>query len=54
MRRQRAGNQRPVTVSPASMPTAAAAKSRPACAGAYGTKRDSQPTIRPFGTHRPR
>ncbi|MFD0664475.1 hypothetical protein [Thermocatellispora tengchongensis] len=49
--RQAGGVNRPVSVSPASMPRAAQANSKPACPGAYGTYSDSHPTIRPFGTH---
>lgn len=48
--RQRCATNRPATVSPMSIPSAAKAKSSPACPGAYGTNSDSQPTISPFGT----
>ncbi len=38
-------------MSPASIPRAPQAKRSPACAGAYATYRDSQPTTSPLGTH---
>lgn len=48
--RHRSETNRPARVSPASIPSAVAANSVPACRGEYATNRDSQPTIRPFGT----
>ena len=43
-----------MTVSPASIPAAAAMNSRLARRGAYGMNSASQPTMSPLGTHRAR